>query len=153
MSAHCMFAVIVACLGAGHDQALVGRLAGACCHARVYAGCIQAAGGNGAKGEQQDEAAALREDTLHVRKGVAPGSFLDLLMRAKDRTTGRGFTDLELANQVLCGGELLSLLLDGGIFPEIIFSSWQDPYCTSQGSNHLSPLQPVLQQCMCSVSM
>ncbi|KAK9827982.1 hypothetical protein WJX81_005128 [Elliptochloris bilobata] len=35
-----------------------------------------------------------------VRRGVAPGSFLDLLMRAADRTTGRGFTDLEVANQV-----------------------------------------------------
>ena len=42
-----------------------------------------------------------RENTLHVRKGVAPGSFLDLLMRTKDRTTGRGFTDVELASQVL----------------------------------------------------
>ena len=28
------------------------------------------------------------------------GSFLDLLMRATDRTTGRGFTDVEVANQV-----------------------------------------------------
>ena len=34
-----------------------------------------------------------------ARRGVAPGSFLDLLMRATDRTTGRGFTDLEIANQ------------------------------------------------------
>ena len=41
-----------------------------------------------------------------ARRGVAPGSFLDLLMRATDRTTGRGFTDLEIANQVrgdVCG--------------------------------------------------
>ena len=28
------------------------------------------------------------------------GSFLDLLMRTKDRTTGRGFTDVEPAVQV-----------------------------------------------------
>ena len=34
-----------------------------------------------------------------ARRGVAPGSFLDLLMRATDRTTGRGFTDMEIANQ------------------------------------------------------
>ena len=34
-----------------------------------------------------------------ARRGVAPGSFLDLLMRATDRTTGRGFTDTEIANQ------------------------------------------------------
>ena len=34
-----------------------------------------------------------------ARRGVAPGSFLDLLMHATDRTTGRGFTDLEIANQ------------------------------------------------------
>ena len=35
-----------------------------------------------------------------VRRGVQPGSFIDLLMRAKDKTTGRGFTDMEIANQV-----------------------------------------------------
>lgn len=35
-----------------------------------------------------------------VRRGVQPGSFIDLLMRAKDKTTGQGFTDLEIANQV-----------------------------------------------------
>ena len=34
-----------------------------------------------------------------ARRGVAPGSFLDLLMRATNRTTGRGFTDTEIANQ------------------------------------------------------
>ena len=34
-----------------------------------------------------------------ARRGVAPGSFLDLLMRATDRTTDRGFTDTEIANQ------------------------------------------------------
>jgi len=33
------------------------------------------------------------------RRGIAPGSFLDLVMRARDRTTGHGFTDLEIANQ------------------------------------------------------
>jgi hypothetical protein len=32
---------------------------------------------------------------------VQPGSFIDLLMRAKDKTTGRGFTDMEIANQVI----------------------------------------------------
>ena len=56
-----------------------------------------------AAGQQGGQAAGMplwREDTLHVRRGVAPGSFLDLLMRAKDRTTGRGFTDVELAAQV-----------------------------------------------------
>ena len=31
---------------------------------------------------------------------MQPGSFIDLLMRAKDKTTGQGFTDLEIANQV-----------------------------------------------------
>ena len=35
-----------------------------------------------------------------VRRGVQPGSFIDLLMRAKDKTTGKGFTDMEIANQV-----------------------------------------------------
>ena len=50
-----------------------------------------------------------------VRRGVQPGSFIDLLMRAKDKTTGQGFTDLEIANQVtpflLHTGEYLSLSL------------------------------------------
>ena len=32
---------------------------------------------------------------------MQPGSFIDLLMRAKDKTTGRGFTDMEIANQVI----------------------------------------------------
>lgn len=31
---------------------------------------------------------------------MQPGSFIDLLMRAKDKTTGQGFTDMEIANQV-----------------------------------------------------
>ena len=51
------------------------------------------------EGEESKGGMDLREDTLQVRKGVAPGSFLDLLMSAKDRTTGKAFTDLELANQ------------------------------------------------------
>lgn len=34
------------------------------------------------------------------RKGVAPGSFIDLLVTAADRTTGRAFTDGEIAAQV-----------------------------------------------------
>ncbi len=32
-------------------------------------------------------------------KGVAPGSFLDLLLRTVDKTTSRGLTDHEIANQ------------------------------------------------------
>ncbi len=36
------------------------------------------------------------------RRGVLPGSFLDLMTRATDRTTGMGFTDFEIANQVCC---------------------------------------------------
>lgn len=50
-------------------------------------------------GEESKGGMGLRENTLQVRKGVAPGSFLDLIMSAKDRTTGKAFTDLELANQ------------------------------------------------------
>lgn len=45
-------------------------------------------------------AAAEGAEGAPVRSGVAPGSFLDLLMRGSDRTTGRGFTDMEIANQV-----------------------------------------------------
>ena len=55
----------------------------------------------GKQGSQVESMPLWREDTLHVRKGVAPGSFLDLLMRTKDRTTGRGFTDVELAAQAM----------------------------------------------------
>jgi hypothetical protein len=64
--------------------------------------CLQAEGG------KQDGGEGLREDTLQVRTGVAPGSFLDLLMSAKDRTTGRAFTDLELANQARASQQCLS---------------------------------------------
>ena len=32
-------------------------------------------------------------------QGVAPGSFLDLLLRTVDKTTSRGLTDHEIANQ------------------------------------------------------
>jgi len=46
------------------------------------------------------------------RRGIAPGSFLDLVMRARDRTTGRGFTDLEIANQAR---RLLVRPLPGGL--------------------------------------
>ena len=60
----------------------------------------QAAGKQNGQNGQAEALPLWREDTLHVRKGVAPGSFLDLLMRTKDRTTGRGFTDVELAAQV-----------------------------------------------------
>ena len=85
----------------GRDQAPVGcDKQRALLHVRAHAGGVQAAAGEAGEGGRPEAAAALREDTLHVRKGVAPGSFLDLLMRAKDRTTGAGFTDLELANQV-----------------------------------------------------
>ncbi len=34
------------------------------------------------------------------RKGVAPGSFIDLLVKSADRTSGRTFTDSEIAAQV-----------------------------------------------------
>lgn len=34
------------------------------------------------------------------RRGVLPGSFLDLMMQAVDKTTGQGFTDYEIVNQV-----------------------------------------------------
>ncbi|CAL5225498.1 g8326 [Coccomyxa viridis] len=60
-------------------------------------------------GDMRTAKAQLREGTLEVRRGVQPGSFIDLLMRAKDKTTGQGFTDLEIANQgfvmVLAGYE------------------------------------------------
>lgn len=42
---------------------------------------------------------AGQKDSLALRKGVAAGSFLDLLMRATDKTTGAGFSDIEIANQ------------------------------------------------------
>ena len=55
-----------------------------------------------ANGHKTNGGAAAAEGTegATARSGVAPGSFLDLLMRASDRTTGRGFTDMEIANQV-----------------------------------------------------
>lgn len=34
------------------------------------------------------------------RRGVLPGSFLDLMMQATDKTTGKSFSDFEIANQV-----------------------------------------------------
>ena len=33
------------------------------------------------------------------RRGVLPGSFLDLMMQATDKTTGKCFSDFEIANQ------------------------------------------------------
>eukprot|EP00884_Botryococcus_braunii_P022849 jgi/Botrbrau1/9248/Bobra.180_1s0009.1 len=39
------------------------------------------------------------KDTLALRKGVAAGSFLDLLLRSVDRSTKAGFTDVEITNQ------------------------------------------------------
>lgn len=36
-----------------------------------------------------------------AHKGVAPGSFMDLLLRSTDKTTGKGLTDYEIANQVV----------------------------------------------------
>ena len=33
------------------------------------------------------------------RRGVAPGSFVDLLVNATDKTTGTSLTDLERTNQ------------------------------------------------------
>ena len=61
---------------------------------------IEGSDGGQMAGERAGAMPGLREGTLEVRKGVAPGSFIDLLMRSKDRTTGQGFTDLEIANQV-----------------------------------------------------
>jgi hypothetical protein len=34
------------------------------------------------------------------RRGVAPGSFVDLLVNATDKATGTSLTDLERTNQV-----------------------------------------------------
>ena len=41
------------------------------------------------------------------RAGVAPGSFVDLLVRGADRTTGRAFTDSQIASQVPALGLLI----------------------------------------------
>ncbi len=56
----------------------------------------QAADASG--GSSPSEAA----DTIstQTRQVVQPGSFLDLLLRTTDRTTGLGLTDREMANQV-----------------------------------------------------
>ena len=48
------------------------------------------------------------------RRGVLPGSFLDLMMQATDKTTGKSFSDFEIANQVCHRGyheEVLGLAL------------------------------------------
>ena len=42
----------------------------------------------------------LTPQQVIARRGVAPGSFIDLLLRSTDRTTGKGLTDYEIANQV-----------------------------------------------------
>ncbi|CAL8467004.1 g6540 [Coccomyxa elongata] len=72
------------------------------------------------QGEESKGGMGVRENTLQVRKGVAPGSFLDLLMSAKDRTTGKAFTDLELANQafimMLAGYETTAAALSFTLF-------------------------------------
>ena len=43
--------------------------------------------------------AAPAPSSMTLRSGVAPGSFLALIARATDRTTGKPFTDVEVANQ------------------------------------------------------
>lgn len=49
---------------------------------------------------------------------MQPGSFIDLLMRAKDKTTGRGFTDMEIANQVIHIANLcFTTLSDASMLP------------------------------------
>ena len=55
-----------------------------------------------------------------VRRGVQPGSFIDLLMRAKDKTTGQGFTDLEIANQVASLLPHLSLQIHHAPVPALL---------------------------------
>ena len=41
------------------------------------------------------------QDNDGLRKGVAPGSFIDLLIRTNDRATGQAFSDGVLAQQVM----------------------------------------------------
>jgi hypothetical protein len=38
--------------------------------------------------------------TTGERRGVSPGSFVDLLVNATDKATGQSLTDLERTNQV-----------------------------------------------------
>lgn len=85
---------------------------------------------------RDDGVKSLREDTLEVRKGVAPGSFLDLLMHGKDRTTGEGFTDLALANQVLTTASTYS---DSCIGVQVYSLCRDKPKCQhrSQGDSSL----------------
>jgi hypothetical protein len=36
----------------------------------------------------------------NIRKGVDPGSFIDLLVKGTDRITGKGFSDVTIVQQV-----------------------------------------------------
>lgn len=39
-----------------------------------------------------------------LRGGVLPGSFIDILVQANDRTTGQALSDSQIASQVCLGG-------------------------------------------------
>lgn len=56
-------------------------------------------------------ASSKSEADSSLRKGVAPGSFVDLLVRANHRGTEQKFTDTEIVSQVCCAA--LALLQSG----------------------------------------
>lgn len=51
-----------------------------------------------AASDHKQHPSAPQQTVAH--KGVAPGSFMDLLLRSTDKTTSKGLTDYEIANQV-----------------------------------------------------
>ena len=53
----------------------------------------------GAAASDKDQHPFAPQQTV-AHKGVAPGSFMDLLLRSTDKTTSKGLTDYEIANQV-----------------------------------------------------
>ena len=56
--------------------------------------------GGGKATSDRSPVASVAHVDAGFRRGVAPGSFIDLLVRANDRTTGSKFSDTELASQV-----------------------------------------------------
>ena len=95
-------AKIVAALRTCHAPAVLWLPPFKACSRRTLASCLRSRpqDADGQKAPRNGGAPAPRDaEGAGPRRGVAPGSFLDLLARASDRTTGRGFTDMEIANQ------------------------------------------------------
>ena len=56
-------------------------------------------------------------DTTGERRGVAPGSFVDLLVNATDKATGESLSDLERTNQAFV------MVMSGDRHPLALFIS------------------------------